>query len=570
MPNMKQTFRNPFKSNSFYGTDKSETNRSDRSPDIGNRDYDELGFYTASSAARRRYSRDSRSRSRTPTRSQSNTPEASQSPQRLQMADIQEEEEEEAPAAKDVVYERSTIYDFNSRFIEEDEQRALKTKMDKDMRFLPGGLSLDATSSDIDLRLPFQPMTNYTPATEIDGSITSHLPITYKVYEIDVPRASYMELRQHFKSDHATDPRLRRILGLPELSQTKTSAALSRKVRKTSHSSSIASPSESEEASPKYYTPPSSSSTTEEKLKSTAQHSRLDPRDRDPRSGESRGDPRSDPRRQDPRSAANPTSSSSSSASSNSSTTTTTVSNATGGQKQNIEIRNLLQKSEWYKNLNSKFKIMVNQQLALVSTELKKFHQDPSPNKIFDISFIVSNQTLQQILTNLGIFIDDNGEVAHIENDNEELGDTALQQQTELGGKANLNLPNLSQPPPNVGGQNNAALDFLRAPPPSLVAQGPPPIALGPMFQRPIIQAFTRPSLLGLPPGAQGNPLNPFANAMNVNINPNFLAGGPNLLGPFGPNFGPGMGMPPNMQQQQRNFNNNQRNNQRNQNRRKI
>lgn len=565
MSNMKQTFRNPFKTNSFYGSDKSDPSRLDRSPDAGDRDYEEVGFYNASSAARRRYSRESRSRSRTPTRSQSNTPEASQSPQPLQMADIQEEV---TAAVKDVVYERSTMYDFNSRFIEEDEQRALKVKMDKDMRFLPGGLGSDASASDIDLRLPFQPMTNYTPATEIDGSITSHLPITYKVYEVDVPRASYAELRQHFKSDHSTDPRLRRILGLPELSQTKTSAALSRKVRKTSHSSSIASPSESEEASPKYYTPPSSSSTAEEKVKPTTQHSRLDPRERDPRSGESRGDPRSDPRsRQDPRSAAN---SNTSTASSNSSSTTTT-SNTTGGQKQNIEIRNLLQKSEWYKNLNSKFKIMVNQQLALVSTELKKFHQDPSPNKIFDISFIVSNQTLQQILTNLGIFIDDNGEVAHIENDNEELGDTALQQQTDLSGKANINLPNLSQPPPNVGGQNNAALDFLRAPPPSLVAQGPPPIALGPMFQRSLMQAFTRPSLLGLPPGAQGNPLNPFANAMN--INPNFLAGGPNLLGPFGPNFGPGMGMAGNMQQQQqqqRNFNNNQRNNQRNQNRRKI
>lgn len=136
----------------------------------------------------------------------------------------------------------------------------------------------------------------------------------------------------------------------------------------------------------------------------------------------------------------------------------------------------------------------------------------------------------------------------------------------------------MSQPPPNVGGgvgmqQNNPALDFLRAPPPMVVAQGPPPIALGPMFQRPPmqVQAFARPSLLGMPPAGQGNPLNPFANPLN--INPNFLAANPNLLGAFGPNFVPNLGMAANMQQQQqqqRNFNNNQRNNQRQQNRRKI
>ncbi|KAM7346382.1 suppressor of sable RNA-binding protein isoform 1-T4 [Cochliomyia hominivorax] len=568
MADLAQTFRNPFKTVNIFSSDKDEKKKSphrrETTPD-GEHQH-EAGFYGSTS---RRYSRESRSRSRTPTRSQSNTPEASQSPQPLQMDD-------EGGSVKEVTYERSTMYDFSARLAEEDEQRALKTKMDKDMRFLPGGLGSDATASDIDLRLPFQPMINYTPATEIDGSITSHLPITYKVYEVDVPRPIYAELRQHFKSDHTADPRLRRILGLPELSQSKTSAALSRKVRKTSHSSSIASPSESEDASPKYYTPPSSTAASEENKPKTRTDPRGDPRSSDPRAeprtdprAESRADPRSDPRRQDPRSAA---ANNNSSGSSNSSSTLT---NASGGQKQNVEIRNLLQKSEWYKNLNSKFKIMVNQQLALVSTELKKFHQDPSPNKIFDISFIVNNQTLQQILTNLGIFIDDNGEVAHIDNDNEELSDNMRGQ--DIGGvnlKSNINLPNLSQPPPNVNGpmqQNNPAMDFLRAPPPNLVNQGPPPIALGPMFQRPPIQVqqFGRPSLLGLPPGAPGNPLNPFANPLN--INPNFLAANPNLLGPFGPNFGPGMGMPGNMQQQQqRNFNNNQRNNQRNQNRRKI
>lgn len=64
---------------------------------------------------------------------------------------------------------------------------------------------------------------------------------------------------------------------------------------------------------------------------------------------------------------------------------------------------------------------MVNQQLALVSTELKRYHQDPSPNKVFDIQFILNNQSLQEILTCLGIYIDDNGQVAHVENDNENM-----------------------------------------------------------------------------------------------------------------------------------------------------
>lgn len=42
----------------------------------------------------------------------------------------------------------------------------------------PGG------RQDVDLRqlgLPFKAMQNYTPATEIDASIASHSPISYKV-----------------------------------------------------------------------------------------------------------------------------------------------------------------------------------------------------------------------------------------------------------------------------------------------------------------------------------------------------------------------------------------------------
>lgn len=595
MTDIVKNFRNPFKTGGFYGSDTKLSDAHSASGQSPNNDVDtENSFYSAL-YSKRKHSRESksRSRSRTPPGSQSNTPEASQSPEPFDR--LRDESAGSAETTK-IVYERSTIYDFSHYNTEEDEKRATRQKSDKDMRFLPGSLLGETSTGDTDLRLPFQPMTNYTPATEIDGSITSHLPITYKVYIVDVPRPNYLDLRQHFKSDQTTDPRLRRILGLPELSPSKTSSALSRKVRKSSNTS-IASPSETEDASPRYYTPPSA----EDKTKSSS--SRTDPRSDprgDPRTSENRvGDPRQSDSRSDPRSSSSssdPRSSSSSSSDprssssssdprrtdprSGGSTDSALASNPAGGQKQNIEIRNLLQKSEWYKNLNSKFKIMVNQQLALVSTELKKFHQDPSPNKIFDISFIVNNQTLQQILTNLGIFIDDNGDVAHLEGDGDE-NDMSPQHQDMPGNiKSNITLPNLSQPPPNAAGPqmnaNNNSLDFLRAPPPNMVPpQGPPPIALGPMFQRPPMQVspFARPSLLGLPPNP-GNPMNPFNNPMNnMNINPNFMAGGPGLMGPFGVGPGPGPqfggGMP--MQQQQRNFqNNNQRNNNRNQNKRRI
>lgn len=58
---------------------------------------------------------------------------------------------------------------------------------------------------------------------------------------------------------------------------------------------------------------------------------------------------------------------------------------------------------------------MVNQQLAIVSTELKKFHADPSENKIFDLKFIIQNQLLQEVLTNLGIFISEDGEFVQLD-----------------------------------------------------------------------------------------------------------------------------------------------------------
>lgn len=71
--------------------------------------------------------------------------------------------------------------------------------------------------------------------------------------------------------------------------------------------------------------------------------------------------------------------------------------------------------SDWYKDLSSKHKIMVNQQMAIVAAELRKFHNDTSVNKIFDLTFVRQNQMLQQVLTQLGTYIDENGQFVKID-----------------------------------------------------------------------------------------------------------------------------------------------------------
>lgn len=150
------------------------------------------------------------------------------------------------------------------------------------------------------------------------------------------------------------------------------------------------------------------------------------------------------------------------------------------------DIKTYLPTSEWYQNLSSKHKIMVNQQLALVSTELKKFHKDTTPNKIFDMSFILNNQTLQQMLTNLLIYIDDDGKIHRIDQDSDESDNIV----------ANLQHPppiNMNQPPPFSGFQ----MDHRNGPPPQqqmAYSIMPPQISM-------------RPGLLGMAP--QGfNPFN--------------------------------------------------------------
>ncbi|KAJ2949122.1 hypothetical protein O0L34_g6063 [Tuta absoluta] len=73
------------------------------------------------------------------------------------------------------------------------------------------------SSGDIDLRLglPFKAIPNYTPASEIDGSINSHPPIPFKLIPIDIPRPDYTDIRNSTaKSQALLDPRLRKVFRL--------------------------------------------------------------------------------------------------------------------------------------------------------------------------------------------------------------------------------------------------------------------------------------------------------------------------------------------------------------------
>ncbi|GAB0091167.1 hypothetical protein DMENIID0001_059790 [Sergentomyia squamirostris] len=204
--------------------------------------------------------------------------------------------------------------------------------------------SVDGSSRDIDLRLPFKPlMTNYVPATEIDASLASHPPMVYKVVEIDIPPPDYRELRRRMPSQSTTqDPRLRRILSLRDPDDEE--------VEKVSGESSSSSRVTSATSAPQ------------------------------------------DPRRK-------PDDSSKSSTA------------ATGG----VDIQLILQKSPWYRDLGSKNKIMVNQQLALLSTELKRFAADMSAGKVLDLTVVSSNPTLQHILMQLGVSVSDSGQISLME-----------------------------------------------------------------------------------------------------------------------------------------------------------
>ncbi|XP_057658604.1 uncharacterized protein LOC130895378 isoform X3 [Diorhabda carinulata] len=79
-------------------------------------------------------------------------------------------------------------------------------------------IDLRGLRSDVDLRtlqLPFKGMQNYTPASEIDASINSHPPITWKLIIAEIPRPDYTGLKLSVSDAEKTgDPRLRKIFRL--------------------------------------------------------------------------------------------------------------------------------------------------------------------------------------------------------------------------------------------------------------------------------------------------------------------------------------------------------------------
>lgn len=71
--------------------------------------------------------------------------------------------------------------------------------------------------SDVDLRMGmhFKALGNYTPASEIDASVSNHPVMTWKVYIVEIPKPDYTGLKLSASDAHTSgDPRLRKIFRL--------------------------------------------------------------------------------------------------------------------------------------------------------------------------------------------------------------------------------------------------------------------------------------------------------------------------------------------------------------------
>ncbi|XP_044742721.1 protein suppressor of sable isoform X2 [Chrysoperla carnea] len=210
---------------------------------------------------------------------------------------------------------------------------------DTDLR--PGG------RSDVDLRqlnLPFKPIENYVPATEIEASISSHPPIPYRVHVCYIPRPDYSGLKLSAKdAQSSADPRIRKIFRLSTTPKV---------------INEIASPEPSTPASP-----PSSQSTQ-------SNPSILSPKSSDPR--------RADPRMQrklsntEPKDVSQPQQQQ-------------TTSNIPLEQMAMINGTNLdynqqmqlLQNSTFYQGLNNNQKLILNQAISSQKSEQNSLQNDP-------------------------------------------------------------------------------------------------------------------------------------------------------------------------------------------------
>lgn len=187
----------------------------------------------------------------------------------------------------------------------------------------------------------------------------------------------------------------------------------------------------------------------------------------------------------------------------------------------NLDIQTILQTSDWYKNLSSKQKIMANQQLAHLSGILKKFHADCQPNKVFDLSIIMQNPVLGQVLTNLGIYIDENGQFVKFTQtspqppplmpqlgNNMDFGGMNQIGGVNMGmGADMMNLPVMGMGSSVLGQDfNQPPMGMLQQQPPNAMGRFMGPGAGMPMpIRPPNFMGDVRPGLLGVAPGIPFN-----------------------------------------------------------------
>lgn len=175
----------------------------------------------------------------------------------------------------------------------------------------------------------------------------------------------------------------------------------------------------------------------------------------------------------------------------------------------NLDIQNVLQTSDWYNNLSSKQKIMANQQLAHLSGVLKKFHSDVSLNKIFDLSVIMQNPILGQVLTNLGVYVDENGQFVKFTQTNQQPPMQPLGNNMNQIGGVNMGMSELMNlPAMGMMGQdfNQPQMGMLQQQPqPNAMTRFMGPAGMPMPIRAPNFMGDVRPGLLGVAPGIPYN-----------------------------------------------------------------
>lgn len=265
-----------------------------------------------------------------------------------------------------------------------------------------------------------------------------------------------------------------------------------------------------------------------------------------------------------------------------------------------VDIQIVLQKSAWYTDLGSKNKIFVNQQLAALTSELKRFHEEMTigGSRVFDVRNVYEQfPMLANILQQLGVMVDEHGAIQPLGlglGGGPGVGGVPLGMQmppnnSMTDAAAGMLMPELAamiqqqqNMPPNAGLFNNMNPAMLPPGHPGIMQQQQQR-AMQMQQQQMGNPGGMRPSLLGMPPPNMGFPQGPppfdgpaggngpvgsdMGNfMMNYNNNDNMGGGGGNM----GPQQMGGGGFFQQQQQQQSgnrmmmNQNNNNRGNFRN------